>query len=176
MKNSAKLKSIIMSLCEAIIGILLLINPIGFTTGIIVFVGIVLVILGIYNVVQYFKEDAQVAAVRQDLTFGLLDLLGGLFCIFNSRWFVTAFSLLTVLYGVAILVSGVAKVQWTVDMVRFKNKKWFWSAISALITVVCGFIILSNPFSSTTVLWMFIAIILIVEAVLDIIGAIFTRE
>ena len=48
--------------------------------------------------------------------------------------------------------------------------------LSAALTIVCAVIILYNPFSSTAVLWTFIAITLIVEAVVDVIATIFAKE
>ncbi|MGN0131687.1 MAG: HdeD family acid-resistance protein [Lachnospiraceae bacterium] len=176
MKTSSKVGSIILSLCEAIVGILLLVNPIGFTTGIIIFLGIILLIVGLNNVVQYFKEIPEVAALKHDLTRGCIEILAGLFCVLKSGWFIATFPLLTILYGIGTLMTGITKIQWTVDKIRLKIKNWFWTALSAVLTIVFALIILCNPFSSTTALWMFIAIILIVEAVMDIIAAIFTKE
>lgn len=141
MKTSSKVSSVILSLCEAVVGILLLVNPVGFTTGIIIFLGIVLLLLGVAGVVQYFRTPAEVAALRQSLTRGCLAILAGLFCVLNSGWFIATFPLLTILYGVGTLVTGVAKVQWTVDCVRLKLK-WGWAALSAALTIVCAAVIL----------------------------------
>jgi len=81
---------------------------------------------------------------------------------------------------VVILVTGITKLQWTVDIIRMKRSKWFWMAISAAISILCGITVITNPFSTTAVLWMFIGISLIVDAVFDMIGGIFgnreTRE
>ena len=176
MKTSSKASKIILSLCEAIVGILLLVNPVGFTTGIIVFLGLVLCLLGVTSIVQYFREAPEVAAARRSLTLGCMEILAGLFCILKSGWFISTFPLLTILYGIGMLITGITKVQWTVDQIRLKMKKWIWTALSAALTIVCAGIILCNPFSSTAVLWMFIAVILIVEAIVDIIAAIFAKE
>ena len=81
--------------------------------------------------------------------------------------------MLTILYGVAILVSGLGKIQFTVDMLRMKNKKWFWGAVSAVLSLVCAVVILSSPFASTIVLWKFTGIALIVEAVFDAVALFF---
>lgn len=176
MNTSSKVSSIILSLCEAIIGVLLLVNPVGFTTGIIVFLGIVLLVLGITSVVQYFRTEPEAAVLKQGLTRGCIEILSGLFCIMKSGWFIATFPILTILYGIGTLIAGIAKVQWTVDKIRLKMKKWFWTAIGAVLTIACAVIILCNPFSSTAALWIFIAITLIVEAVVDIIAAIFVKE
>ena len=35
--------------------------------------------------------------------------LGGAFCAFNSRWFIATFPVITLIYGVIILVAGIRK-------------------------------------------------------------------
>jgi len=167
------LSSMAMSLVEVIIGILLLVNPIGFTSGIIIAFGVVLIIMGIHKTVKYFRTEPEEAAVSQILVKGLLILLAGAFCAFNSHWFIATFPVLTLMYGVVILITGITKVQWTVDIIRMKRSKWFWAAISAAISILCGIVIITSPFSTTAVLWMFIGISLIVEAVFDMIGSIY---
>ena len=167
------LGSVAMSLAEIIIGILLLVNPVAFTSGIIVAFGIVLMIMGIGTTIKYFRTEPEEAAVGQVLVKGLLTLLAGAFCAFNSHWFIATFPVLTLVYGVVILITGITKVQWTIDIIRMKRSKWFWAAISAAISILCGIVIITSPFSTTAILWMFIGISLIVEAVFDMIGGIF---
>jgi len=162
-----------MSLVEVMIGILLLIDPIGFTSGIVVAFGAILMLVGVFSTIRYFRTGPEDAAVSQTLVKGLLALLAGTFCAFNSHWFIMTFPVLTLVYGVAILIAGIVKIQWTVDMIRLKRSKWFWAAISAAISVLCGIAIIANPFETTAILWMFIGISLIVEAVFDMIGSIF---
>lgn len=167
------LSGVAMSLVEIIIGILLLINPVGFTSGIIVVFGIALMALGLSSTIKYFRTTPEEAAVSQTLVKGLVMLLAGVFCTFNSYWFIATFPVLTLVYGIVILITGITKVQWTVDMIRLKRRKWFWAAISAAISIICGITIITSPFSTTAVLWMFIGISLIVEAALDLISSIF---
>ena len=66
------LSSMAMSIAEVIIGILLLVNPIGFTSGIIIAFGIVLMIMGISKTIKYFRTEPEEAAVSQILVKGLL--------------------------------------------------------------------------------------------------------
>lgn len=167
------LGSVAMSLAEGIVGILLLIDPVAFTSGIIVFFGIVLMLVGIVTIIKYFRTEPETAAYRQILVKGLLTLLGGAFCAFNAHWFIATFPVLTLVYGVVILIAGITKLQWTVDILRMKRSKWFWMAVSAVLSVLCGAVIITNPFSTTAILWMFIGISLIVDAVFDMIGGLF---
>ena len=166
---------ILLCLFEALIGVLLVVDPIGFTSGIIIAFGIALLIAGLICTIGYFRTDPVEAALRGALVKGLAMLLAGAFCILKPTWFIAAFPLLTILYGVVILLAGLGKVQWAVDALRLKTGRWFLPAISAAVSIICGFVVLLNPFASTLVLWMFTGISLIVEAVLDVVVLFFSR-
>lgn len=167
---------IVLCLFELIVGILLLINPIGFTTLIILSAGIVLMIQGMIEIVKYFLTNIKEATLEQTLTKGLLSLLAGGFGVLKTDWFIATFPVLTIIYGVIILVAGVGKIQLTFDMLRQKNNKWFLAAISALLSIVCAVVILKNPFASTTALWVFTGASLIAEGVMDIVTLIMGKR
>lgn len=174
--KSTKISKLVIAICELAIGIVLFIHPVSFTTAIITILGILVFIAGILCVFHYFKASPAEAARGNDLTQGLLEVSAGLFCIFKSNWFIVTFPLLTVLYGVIMLIGGISKIQWTVDLLRMNADKWFWAAISAVITIICSGVILCNPFTSTEVLWTFIAVTLIVEAAADVLVVIFAKD
>ena len=163
-------------IAELLIGILLFINPVGFTSGIIIMLGVILAVSGIVNLFDCFRAAPEDAAEQGGLAKGLGLLLAGTFCMFRSNWFIVTFPLLTVIYGVLTLLGGINKVQWAIDMLRAKQKYWFVAIISAVLTLVFSALILANPFASTAVLWTFIAATLIVEAVIDIVAFILGRK
>ena len=152
---------------ELVIGILLLINPVGFTTGIIIVLGLALMVAGLVSVVKYIRADPDTASQEGGLAKGLIFLLFGFFCVFRSDWFILTFPLLTVLYGVMALVCGICKVQWAADMLRAKQKFWYIGAIAAFLTIVFACLILANPFAATATLWRFVGVTMIVEAAAD---------
>lgn len=168
--------SLMMSIAEVIIGILLMINPIGFTSGIMITFGVILSLNGIRHTVHYFRENPEYAAEERSLVKGISYLLVGMFCMFKSKWFIVTFPILTAVYGVVILLTGINKVQWAIDMLRLKQKYWFIAMIGAALTLAFAVLILCNPFSTTAILWTFIAVSLIVEAVLDILTFVFGRR
>lgn len=176
MKKSNIIGEILMCLCEIICGILLLINPVGFTSSIIVVFGAILAISGIGSMITYFRADPFEAASGQLLAQGLALLVGGLFCSLRSHWFIATFPLLTILYGIGTLATGFIKTQWAVDAIRRKEHYWGWMALGAALSLLFAVLILSNPFSTTAVLWTFVAISLIVEAVLDLFAVIFGKK
>lgn len=164
------MNGILLALFEIVVGILLLVNPVGFTSGIIIALGIVLLITGLVSTIRYFITDAKKAAASQLLVKGILLIVVGAFCTLKSQWFLMTFPILTVVYGAAILFAGIYKIQWMADLLRAKNQKWFLALISAGISILCAVVVIANPFTSTAVLWMFTGISLIVEAVFDIVA------
>ena len=166
-KIKKHLNGILLCLFELVVGVLLLVDPLGFTTGIVVAAGVALLVLALVYVIKYCRTEAKAAAQGQYLLKGLLALAAGAFCTIKPQWFVVTFPAFTVLYGVAVLTAGLVKVQFAVDMLRAKNERWFFGLIGAVISVICAVVILNDPFATATVLWTFTGVSLIVEAVVD---------
>lgn len=169
------MNTIVICILEILIGSLLLIDPIAFTSTIIIAVGIVLIALGILSVLKYFRTAPEEAAKSQNLLKGLLALTLGSFCALNSYWFIHTFPLFTILYGTIMIVAGLGKVQWAVDALRL-HKKWILPASSALVTLICGILVLNNPFEVVETLWMFTGIAMILEAVFDIVAMVMANK
>ncbi len=170
-----KIIGILYCVLQAAAGILLLVNPVSFTSLIIVAVGAFLTVVGVVGIIKYFKTPVNEASKSQSLTKGILTTLVGLFCMLGSNWLIATIPLVTAFYGIVMLVIGASKIQLVIDAAR-RKENWLWQFISAAITIICAFIILKNPFSTTAVLWMFTGISLIVDAIFDLIAIIFVKK
>lgn len=104
------MSGVVLCLFEALVGILLLINPVGFTSAIITGGGVVILIAGVIHIVRYFRTPVSQSVLDQTLTKGLLALLAGIFCIFRADWFIVAFPVLAMIYGIAVLVTGISHI------------------------------------------------------------------
>ena len=92
MKEMKKhLNGILLCLFELAVGILLLIDPLGFTTGIVVAAGVALLILALVLVIKYCRTDAKAAAQGQYLLKGLLALAAGAAYGSGKRWHTASF-------------------------------------------------------------------------------------
>lgn len=163
-----------LTLCvlEIIVGILLLINPVGFTSGIIIGAGALMALGGAINMIRYFTTAPEDGAKAQLLFKGLLLLMAGVLCMTQYMWFLTAFPLLTVLYAGWMLVLAAMKLQHMADMLRMKNGRWYMPALAAGVAIVLAAIILWNPFGAVNAVWTFVGVSLIAEAVVELVGAI----
>lgn len=167
-KIKEKYGSIIMIVAEILIGIIVLFKPEDFTKIVIIGLGIVITLIGIIFLIKYFKSDIIDAIKEKNLFKSLTLITAGSFCIINSNWFIVTFPLLTIIYGIIILITGLMKVQWAIDAIRLKIKKWYITAINAVLSITFAIIIIKNPFSTIAVIWKFIALILILQGILDI--------
>ena len=165
---------LILLLFEAAVGVVLLINPIGFTTVFVTVVGVLLAAVGLMFILQYFRSEPTEAQKGQGLLKGCCALLVGLFCALNTQWFIDAFPLLTVIHGIVILNTGIIRMQWTADMLRLKLKRWYIAAGGAVISIVLAVIIFVNPFGVSQAIWTFIGITFLVDALADLAVLIFS--
>lgn len=163
-------------LVELLIGILLFVDPVGFTSGILRVVGGILLICGVFCLIRYFTTEPVQAALEQNFSKGLVMILLGGFLVLRTQQVIALFPLLTHLYGIAILIIGIVKLQQGVDLLRLRARYWFLAGVNAVLAILFAAVILSNPFASTVVLWRVAAISLIVEAVLDIVVLIMNRQ
>lgn len=165
---------LILLLFEAAVGIVLLINPIGFATVFITVVGVLLAAVGLVFILQYFRSEPLEAQKSQGLLKGCCALLVGLFCALNTQWFINAFPFLTVIHGIVILFTGIIRVQWAVDMLRLKLKRWYIAAGGAVVSIALAVVIFANPFGVAEAIWTFIGISFLVDAAADLAVLIFS--
>ncbi|MCM1368153.1 MAG: DUF308 domain-containing protein [Roseburia sp.] len=159
----------VISLCQLVIGILLFVDYIGFTNGIIITCGAIMLILGVIQVLKYFTSKIEVAKTERALFNGLLLLIIGAFCAFNSKWFIEIISVISILYGVVLVLLSLNSIQAMTTLLRLKNKKWFLELINAVVLITFAVIIFANPFGAGKGIWIFTGIVLMVSAIYNIV-------
>ena len=168
--------SLLMIFFLIIVGILLLINPVGFTMGIIKAAGVLLILLGILDIVRYFRTPAPEAAKGQNLYSGLVSLALGCFCVFRAEWFVAVFPVLAVVYGILQVLLGLRYMQRAVDALRLHIPLWYLRCINAVISILFGMIIITNPAMTMLSIWVFTGLTMIIEGVFEAVALFLTGK
>ncbi len=150
-----------------LVGILLLINPAKYAIAIIRIAGLLLIALAVFDFLKYFRTKPEEAARGSGFYTGMTDAAIGLFCLFGSDWFLGAFPVLAVFYGLFQVLIGFRKTQRMVDALRMKQKSWGMKGISAGITLLFGFVIVFNPNMTLMSVWVFTGITMILEGIFD---------
>ena len=140
-----------------IVGVIALGSVVIATAASVFFVGIMMVIAGAIEVINAFQIKTWGRFLLW-LSLGALYVIAGVLTFENP---LLAASLLTLMLGFALLISGVMRM-----VLAFSMKEgglWIWVLISGLVTLLLGLVILLHwPVSSLYVLGIFLGIDLVV--------------
>ncbi len=170
--------AVIVIAVEILIGIFLLINPEGFMKTIIIIAGIGLLILGIVLMVRYIAGQKTGSSGFGILIGAIIAIIFGLVCIFASRgieWMIEAFIWVC---GIFLIIAGVIKIA---SFFRVRSGGYTGSGtvlllISGIIMTIFGILLVFHPFKSLATLLRIGGIVLMVEAVFDLISFIITMK
>lgn len=158
--------SLMLSVCEVLLGLSLLMDPVGLASVVIIASGVILALLGALNLYKYVRLPREEAAKTWKLAEGACLLAVGIVCVVNQPWMVQVMGTLTTLYGILTLASAFMKLQIGVDALRGKRPFWYLMVISFVFTAVLAALLIVNPFTEGSV-WIVSGVALLALAVLD---------
>jgi uncharacterized membrane protein HdeD (DUF308 family) len=140
-----------------IAGVIALGSVVMATVSAIYVIGIMMIMAGVTEIATAFsvKDWGRFALW---MLLGLLYVAAGVICFFRPF---EAAAIVTLMLGIALMIGGVVRgfLAWSV---REAGKPWGWVAVSALITLLLGIIIIAKwPYSSAYTLGIFLGIDLI---------------
>ena len=157
----------IISLACAILGLILLVAPGTAVSFVFNSIGLVCIVIGIFNVIRYSNLDAKSAVSSNALASGIVWIIIGLAVILFRG---TLISILPIFFGAIILLGGISKLQGAFAFKRMNARRWYIELIFAAISIVFGALILFNPFSTAMLLMRIIGLALLIEGLSDIIS------
>ena len=166
MMKTMKWSIIVLAIAYVVLGIVLIMYPSQVQKLISYILAITLIAMGIVNLIQYVKLDNTQLIHSYDLCIGFSAIIGGVLIIIN----VDRFSqLIWIVMGFMILVSGVLKLQNSVNLMRLRSPSWqlpFWLA---MVGIVYGVIMLINPFGSGQFFFVMMGLGFIISGITDLI-------
>lgn len=165
----SKLKKawLLSSILSVALGLVLLIFPWIAIQVVCYLLGGLAIIYGIIRIVRYARQgEAYPELFRGDLVIGLFLLAIGLFIVFRIE-FVAGF--IPVIFGIALLSSGIGGVLRAMDSKRAGYERWFLLLVLASFTIVLGLILAMNPFATAQVAVAVIGAALVYDGVTDMI-------
>jgi len=134
---------IVLGILTAVLGLLLIAYPLFAATITTIFIGSILIIAGVFDLIQALRAHT-VGAFFARLLLGLVYGLGGVVLLLNPLWGV---AVLTVLLGVMLLFEAGATAVLAFQMKPVSG--WSWLLFDAAITAILGGLILVHwPASS----------------------------
>lgn len=164
--------SIISSLLLFLFGLVLAVNAEGFIKSITVVIGVVLLLIGVFPVIDYFRYRKEGLGASVGLISGIFSIVCGLMLLINEDLLMI---LIPVFIGVWMIINGINKIQVSFEIKDLGEKSWIITFIYSILIIVLGGYFIVNPISGATTVTSFIGIVLCIYAVLDIIDCIIIK-
>lgn len=164
--------SIISSVLLFLFGLVLAVNAEGFIKSITVAIGVVLLLIGVFPVIDYFRYRKDGLGASVGLISGIFSIVCGLMLLINEDLLMI---LIPVFIGVWMIINGINKIQVSFEIKDLGEKSWVITFIYSILIMVLGGYFIVNPISGATTVTSFIGIILCIYAVLDIIDCVIIK-
>ena len=128
--------------------------------------GVGMLVVGIAHILIYFTKDNLGSVLQPDLTVGVILAAFGAFMLMHMD-FVPM--ILPFGAGILLLIGGITKVQYAIDMKRLYFSKWMTLLVFAGILTLLGVLLLYNPFKDNVLIY-FIGSCLILDGLLSIVS------
>ncbi|MBE6896021.1 MAG: hypothetical protein E7477_02865 [Ruminococcaceae bacterium] len=168
--QKSRIAYFIMSVLLFAVGLCLIIWPSFITKVICYIIGSIALIAGIIELVIFFVRDISVKTVSYSLIIGFLSSIFGLILLLKPDNSAVFFSML---FGVFIIIDSVLKLQTSFELRNLGVLRWWVNLILALASAVLGVLLVINPFATTNILFIFMGISLVVDALENIWTVIF---
>lgn len=165
--------SLITSIVLVVVGILLIVKPEEILSLISIIIGVGLVVMGIFGVVNFIKDIQDNNPMSLDLIYGALCLIVGSVLITNTK---IVGSILPIVLGIWMVINSIIKAQYATILKEDNNREWQLTLIISILTLVCGILFIFNPFKGAAVLTQIIGTILVIYSVMDIINIIILKK
>ena len=166
MIKQLKWSIIVMAIAYIVLGVVLIMYPSQVQKLISYILAFALIAMGIVNLIQYTRLDTNQIVNSYDLVLGFSTMIGGILIIINVERFE---QLVLIVMGFMILVSGVMKLQSSVNLMRLRSTSWQVPFAMAMIGIVYGIIMLINPFGAGGFLFAMMGIGFMLSGITDII-------
>lgn len=154
-------------------GLVLLFFPEATTKTIAYMSAALLLLMGVAQIIGYFRNEPGMGRYSGGMVLGIFLIVIGLLIYYKSE---TVISIIPVILGVIIVISGVAKLQQAIDLARMRMSRWSTVLVIALLNIVLGGVIIFNPFSTVMTLLRFVGIGLIYSGLSDIISTLYVSH
>ncbi len=156
---------IMISILYLLIGIIMLLYPARVSDLICYFVGIMFLFIGIAGIVMYVKDEVKTPFSSASLIISIIFGALGIYIILNPQKFA---SFIPLIIGIFLIFDSVSKLSSAFDLKKFGYSNWWGMLVVAFIVLVCGLVLIMNPFGAIQVTIMIIGSMLIFDAISNI--------
>lgn len=129
--------------------------------------------IAIVSFISYYRSRNTENDLGLNIAYGIMALLAGLFLVINPK---AMASIVPLVLGLWMTISSAIKIQYAFQIKEYQPKVWTSTLIMALISLVCGVVLVFHPFGSAVAITKVIGIFLIVYSILDIVSTFVVKK
>lgn len=156
--------SIIFSSLLILIGMFLLIKPETTLHAISYFMGVALIIWGLVPIIQFFSNKETKQYLEFSFIIGVFALIFGIIIMIKPN---IIGSIIPLLIGIWMVINGVTKLYYSLTLNKLSSATV--SIILSIIILICGLVLIFNPFKGAIILTKIIGISVIIYSILDLV-------
>lgn len=165
--------SLISSAVILVLGLLLFFKSSVTLMGISYIFGGLIIAIGVLAIIRFISNDHSDISNQLNIIYGIICIISGIFFIEKPE---IIGSIIPVVMGIGIIISSSLKIQQSFNLKSLNSSYFFWSFITALLSLICGVVLLFNPFKGAVIITKVIGIFLAIYAILDICNTIVLKK
>ncbi len=156
--------SVVFSIILCLIGIFLLSKPEVTLHAISYVIGIILIVWGIIPIITFITNKEKESYLEFSFICGVFSCLFGIIIMINPN---IIGSIIPFLVGTWMIINGIIKLSYSITLNKESNATI--SIMISIIILICGLLLIFNPFGGAVVLTKLIGIFTIIYSLLDLI-------
>lgn len=165
--------SLISSGVILVLGLLLFFKSLVTLMGISYIFGGLIIAIGVLAIVRFISNNHSDISNQLNIIYGIICIISGIFFIEKPE---IIGSIIPVVMGIGIIISSSLKIQQSFNLKSLNSSYFFWSFVTALLSLICGVVLLFNPFKGAVIITKVIGIFLVMYAILDICNTIVLKK
>ena len=165
--------SLISSGVILVFGLLLFFKSSVTLMGISYIFGGLIIAIGVLAIVRFISNNHSDISNQLNIIYGIICIISGIFFIEKPE---IIGSIIPVVMGIGIIISSSLKIQQSFNLKSLNSSYFFWSFVTALLSLICGVVLLFNPFKGAVIITKVIGIFLVMYAILDICNTIVLKK
>jgi len=165
--------SLISSAVILVLGLLLFFKSSVTLMGISYIFGGLIIAIGVLAIIRFISNDHSDISNQLNIIYGIICIISGIFFIEKPE---IIGSIIPIVMGIGIIISSSLKIQQSFNLKSLNSSYFSWSFVTALLSLICGVVLLFNPFKGAVIITKVIGIFLVIYAILDICNTIVLKK
>lgn len=167
MKQNYFVNAVIM----VVIGLVLIIWPQILGVVLCYLLGGALIVMGIIQLVGFLRGERIGFYNKFSLLMGIVLILLGIWICTQPH---IVLSIIPVVVGIIVILHGLMDIQYTLDIKKTGNTKWWVALLFAILTLVVGLLLVFNPFTAYEISMILLGVAMLYDGGSDLVLLIFS--